>query len=142
MVLVNRFCNLGRSPIVSFILVITIFRWFSNVNLESSSMMPRCFWYIDWVTFALLNTKEGWGIFFVLRLKMTSWACLVGSGLKLIFHWKVQLCIISKSLLRSFAEVWLSWITENNDVSSSTPAVTFVHVETWPLRTTCCLLSL
>ena len=118
MVLGNRFCSLRRSSIVLLILVVTIFIWFSDVNLESS-MMPRCFWYIDWVTFVLLNTKGGWGSFFVLRLKMTSWACLVGSGLKFDFHWKAQLCIISKSLLRTFAEFWLSWITENKDVSSA-----------------------
>ena len=31
-----------------FILVVTIFRWFSNVNLESS-MMPRCFCYTNGV---------------------------------------------------------------------------------------------
>ena len=41
-VLGNRFCNLRRSPIVIFALVVTIFRWFSNANLESS-MMPTCF---------------------------------------------------------------------------------------------------
>ena len=107
-------------PIVSFILAVTIFRRFSNVNWESS-MMPRCFCYIDWVTFALLNTKEGWGssFLFVLRLKMISWICLVGSGLKFIFPWKAQLCIISTFLIRSFAEVWLSWITENKDISSA-----------------------
>ena len=70
-VLDNRFCDLRRSPIVLFILVVTIFRSFSNVNFEPSKM-PKCFWYMDWVTFALLSTKEGWGSFFVLRLKMIS----------------------------------------------------------------------
>ena len=73
-------------------------------------------------------------------------------------------------LLRSFEEVWQSWITEIKDASSaanltlvespsersfikiknnngpriepsSTPAVTFVHAETWPLWTTRCLVS-
>ena len=61
-------------------LIVPIFKCFWNVNLESS-IMPRCFWYIDWTTFALLNTKEGWGsFFFVLLLKMTSWTCLVVFG--------------------------------------------------------------
>ena len=40
------------------------------------SMMPR-------LTFALLNTKGGWGSFFL--LKVPYWACLVGPGLKFFF---------------------------------------------------------
>ena len=36
---------------------------------------------------------------------MTSWAYLVVSGLKFIFHWVAQLLILSKYLLRLFAEV-------------------------------------
>ena len=110
--------------------------------------------------------------FFSFMTKDDFWACLVGSGSKFIFHWKAKLCIISKSLLRLFAKIFLSWITENKDVlfpnnlalveSPSersfisiknnngprikpwgTPAVAFVHVETWPLATTApCLLSL
>ena len=43
--------------------------------------------------------------FFNLQLKTTSWACLVVSRLKFIFHWVAQLLTISKSLLRLFAEV-------------------------------------
>ena len=56
---------------------------------------------------------------------MTSWAYLVVSGLKFIFHWVAQLLIFSKSLLRFkslkrlFADVWMSCITENKDVSSA-----------------------
>ena len=45
--------------------------------------------------------------FLDLRLKMTSWACLVVSGLKFIFHWVSNLHILSKSLLRLLAEVWM-----------------------------------
>ena len=50
---------------------------------------------------------------------MTSWACLVVSGLKFIFHWVAELLILSKSLLRLFAEVWMSCVTENKDASSA-----------------------
>ena len=56
---------------------------------------------------------------FSLRLKMTSWACLVVSDLKLIFYCVAQLLILSKSLLRLFAEVWMSCKTENEEVSSA-----------------------
>ena len=48
---------------------------------------------------------------------MTYWACLVVSWLKLIFHWVAHLVILSISLLRLFAEVWMPCIAENKDVS-------------------------
>ena len=57
--------------------------------------------------------------FFNFLLKMTSWACLLGSGLKLIFRWKAQSLIFFKSLFSSFAEVVMSCVTENRDVSSA-----------------------
>ena len=50
---------------------------------------------------------------------MTSCACLVVSGLKFIYHCVAQLLILLKSLLRLFAEAWMSCITENKDVSSA-----------------------
>ena len=50
---------------------------------------------------------------------MTSWACLLGSGLNLIFHWKAQLLIFIKSLLRSFAVEFILWITEKREVASA-----------------------
>ena len=49
---------------------------------------------------------------FNLRLKMTSWVCLVVSELKTNFYCVAQLLILSKSLLRLFAEVWMLCITE------------------------------
>ena len=59
-------------------------------------------------------------LFFLnLRLKMTSGACFIVSGLKFIFHLVAQLFILSKSLLRLFAGVWMSCLTENKDVSSA-----------------------
>ena len=42
---------------------------------------------------------------------------MFGLGLKLIFHWKVQSQIFFKSLFNSFAEVVISCVTENGDVS-------------------------
>ena len=50
---------------------------------------------------------------------MTSWACLVVSGLNFIFDWVAHLPVTSKFLLRLFAEVWMSCITENKDLSSA-----------------------
>ena len=48
---------------------------------------------------------------------MTYWACLVVLWLKLIFHWVAHLVFLSISLLRLFADVWMSCITENKEVS-------------------------
>ena len=68
---------------------------------------------------ATLSTNEEWYISFVLRIKITSWACLVWSGLKFIFVWKARLFSFSKSLLWSFAGVWVSFTTEKKEVSSA-----------------------
>ena len=54
-------------------------------------------------------------IFFVLQLKLVSWACLIVSGLKFTFQWVAPLCILSESLLRLFADVWMYCITENEN---------------------------
>ena len=50
---------------------------------------------------------------------MTSWACLAVFGLNFIFHCVAQLLILSKPLLRLFAEVWMSCRTENKEVFSA-----------------------
>ena len=51
--------------------------------------------------------------------KITSWACLLGSGLKLIFHWKAHCFILERSLLSSKVVITESWITEKREVSSA-----------------------
>ena len=53
---------------------------------------------------------------------MTSCACFLGSGLKLIFHWNAHLFIFAKSLFSSRAEI-KSQTTENKDVSSASSLV-------------------
>ena len=127
-------------------------------------------WDDDWETLVLLNTNGGWYTSFASRLKMTSWACLVESVLKFVYHCKVQLFIIFKPLLRSFAGVWVSCTTGNKEVLSAnsftlvvrpsvrslmqiknikepriepwgTPALVFFQVETCPFRITRCFLS-
>ena len=142
----------------------------SKVNFESNKT-PKCFWDLHDETLALLKTKGGCDTFFNFLLKMTSWACLLRSGLKLIFHWKTQSLIFFKLLFSSFAEVVMSCVKEKRDVSSAnnfaledrspeklfmyiknntgpkkepwgTPAVTFRHSDVWPLRITLCFLSL
>ena len=70
------------------------------------------------ITFDLLNISGGWSIFLDVLEKITSWACLFGSGLKLIFDTLVLLMLkwmglslIKNHLLRCGG--WLSllnWI--------------------------------
>ena len=49
---------------------------------------------------------------------MTSWICLAVSEVKSILHWAPRSVILSKFLLRWFAEVRISYITDKKDVSS------------------------
>ena len=51
--------------------------------------------------------------------KYTFFACLFGSGLNCIFHWKAQLLIICRSLLNSLCDLYLSKAYEKRDVSSA-----------------------
>ena len=135
-----------------------------------SKNIPKCFRVSDWVIMVLLKINEGWDYFSILREKRSSWACMLGSGLKLMFHWKAQLFILFKSSFKFFSDKSLSNITEKGNVSSAnslgfetkfsdksfiyikkssgrriepwgSPASTLTHVEFWPFRTTLCFLS-
>ena len=57
--------------------------------------------------------------FWILREKKTSWACLLGSGLKLIFHRNAQLLILLKSLFKWLAVVLIFCTLEKRHVSSA-----------------------
>ena len=52
-------------------------------------------------------------------LKITSWAGLDRSGLKLIFHLKAHSLIFAKSLLSSEELIMTSWTTEKSDILSA-----------------------
>ena len=62
---------------------------------------------------------------------------MIGSGLKLIFHWYAQLLMLTKSLFNSFAVVFALWTIENNEVSSANnlavdekpSARSFIHIK-------------
>ena len=111
-------CSLRRSAIVLFILFCT----FSTCKLKSnlvSNSIPRCFWVDDDLTKISLEYNGGWSILLIFLLKITSWACFLGSELNLIFHWKSQSLIFIKSLFRSFAVEFIFCTTENREVSSA-----------------------
>ena len=64
----------------------------------------------------LLNVIDGWGTVFNFLLKLTFWAGLDGSELKVIFHLKAHSLIFAMSLLRSEEHTLTSWTTEKGNV--------------------------
>ena len=69
-------------------------------------------------TLLLLNVIERELSLLALLEKWTSSACLFGSELNFIFHWRAQLLSFSRSLFHS-CETHLSQTKENRDVSSA-----------------------
>ena len=61
----------------------------------------------------------GEGTVFNFLLKITSWAGLDWSGLKLIFHSKAHSLIFAKLLLSSEELIVTTWTTEKRNVSSA-----------------------
>ena len=83
----------------------------------SSSLSPKCFWIFTFSTTRLLKNKSGcFGEYDYLE-KITSWACLVVSGLKAIFHCSAHSPFFLKSLFSTFAVSKESQIFEDKEVS-------------------------
>ena len=98
-----------------FALICTFFRCKWRSKLVSITIL-RCFWVENDLTKFWLKSKGEWLILLTFLLKMTSWASLLGSGLKFIFHWKAQSLIILKLFYKFiFVEVIL-WKIEKRDV--------------------------
>ena len=125
-------------------------------------------WYLLKVD--LLNKRGGWFALFIFCERITSWACLDGSGLRDIFHLLAQRLTLSRSLF-SFCEVLIGLqTTESIEVSSAksftldsrlsdkssiyikksngtrtepwgTPALIVSHWDSCLFRTTLCCLS-
>ena len=51
--------------------------------------------------------------------KISSWACLEGLGLKLIFHWYAQLLVFNGSLFKVLTDKFVFWTIKNRVVSSA-----------------------
>ena len=92
--------------------------WYLNVSC-SWRCIPKCFWDDICWTVELLNKRGGCYSLFIFREKISSWACLDGSGLKYIFHSLALRLTLSRSLF-SFCEVLIgSQTTKNIEVSSA-----------------------
>ena len=110
--------SLRRGAIVLFTLSCAFFRCRLKSNLVCN-IIPRCFWVDDDLTKFSLKHNGRWSILLIFLLKITSWACFLGSGLNLIFHWKDQWLIFIKSLFRSINVEFIFWTMENSQVSSA-----------------------
>ena len=62
---------------------------------------------------------KGWQVFWILQDKITSWACLLESGSKPIFHSNTQLLILLKPLFKWLAEVLTFCTMEKTDASAT-----------------------
>ena len=111
------FCNFYNNPVVLLILFDTFVKCLSNVNLLSN-VNPKCFCNDAWETLLLKHKARMLQTFFSFVEKITSWACLLGSGLKLFFHRKAHCFILEKSLLSSKVVITESRITKKREVSS------------------------
>ena len=79
---------------------------------SSSRYIPKCFWDDVCLTVELLNKRGGWYTLFTFSEKITSWACLDGSGLKEIFHLLAQRLTLSSSLFNFWEVLIRSQTTE------------------------------
>ena len=103
-------------PIVLSTLVKIVLKWMSKNNFELK-YRPKCFWESALLTGILLKQILGWIFLVVFLLKMTSWACFVGSGLKPILHWKAYLFISFRLSFTLLAVISGTLTVENRDVS-------------------------
>ena len=144
----------------------TSVKCFSIVKLLSN-VNPKCFRDDPWETLLLLKRTGGWQSVFSLLGKITSWSCLLESGLKLIFLWRCF--ILLRSLLSFEVVITESWIMEKTKLSSAkslvledkpsaksliyiknnksprmerwgSPPLALVHEKDYPFNTTLCFL--
>ena len=105
-------------PVPLMALFIFSLIWCLNAS-SSSRCITQCVWDDIWWTVELFNKRGGWHALLIFREKITSWACLGGSGLKDIFHLLTQRLNLSRSLLSFCGVLMGSQTTKNIGVSSA-----------------------
>ena len=76
-----------------------------SLNLSfSCSLSPECFWVFTFSTTRFLMYESGCSEESDFLEKITSWACLVGSGLEIVFQCETDLRIFLKSLFSIFVD--------------------------------------
>ena len=110
--------NLRKIFIVLLIFLVKLFICSEKFNFISN-VKPRCFWNKLLLNGILLNKRIRWSNVLIFILNITSCACLLISGLKIIFHWKAQLVIVFRSWHNVVELVRMLFTTEERDVSSA-----------------------
>ena len=116
-----RHWSLHNRPMVLFILLSTSL-WFSSNDKRNVKYLTQMLLWLslkNYIFSISVKVKWVWGSLLTFLLKITSWTCLLGSRLKLIFHFCTLWLILAKSLSSSAAAQSILCITENNEVSSA-----------------------
>ena len=108
--------SLRSSQMVLSALLVIFSRCYWKFNLVSKSI-PKCFWEGDCFKRLWLKYIEPLFRFWGFLGNITSWACLVGWGLKLVFHYIALSLILLRLLFKLFADLFRPWTTEKRDVS-------------------------
>ena len=110
--------SLHNRPMVLFISLSTSF-WCSSNDKRIASIILLSLSLKNYICSTSVKVKGGWESLLTFLLKITSWPCLLGPGLKLIFHFCTLELILAKSLLSSAAALSILCITKNNEVPSA-----------------------
>ena len=116
-----RYWRLHDRPMVLFISLSTSLWCSSNDKRIFKYYTQMLLWLSlkNYIFSISVKVKGGWKSLLTFLLKITSWPCLLGPGLKLIFHFCTLELILAKSLLSSAAALSTLCITKNNEVPSA-----------------------
>ena len=116
-------CSFLINPIILRVLIkmfMEYVHWICSSKLNFGSKNKRkyfCSW--TWWMGLSLKFNDGYGFELAFRLNSNSWTCLLGSGLKFIFHCTAHSEIFVRSLFRLTVLVVVSCMVENKEVSST-----------------------
>ena len=99
-------------------LLVMYFKCSPKFNLSSTKIL-RCFWYGVWFTGILLKINTGWFGFLILREKNDFLSLLRRIRVKTNFPLISSAFYLKQVIISSFTDVFLSWKTEQNEVSSA-----------------------
>ena len=112
-------CSISSTYLIPLLTIANLsFKCSLKLNFLSSLSL-KCFWVFAFPTTRLLKYKSGCFGECAFLEKITSWACLLGSRLKTIFHCSAHSRSFLKSLFSTFAVSKGSKISENKEVSSA-----------------------
>ena len=111
-------CSFLINPIILRVLIKMHRISSSKLNFGSKNK-PKCFWSWTWWAGLSLKFNDGCGLELVFRLSSNSWAFLLESRSKFIFHCTAHLEIFVRSLFRLIVLVVIPCTVENKEVSSA-----------------------